>query len=305
MPPRFRSGFVPAALCLALTACSGQSSVPSGTLAPPLGGSLSSSLHAPGAAPAKKSKDYGVGLSTTASVISDKANVSKNHCQSKLDASNNCPQFKAGLKKAKFAYSKSLSGKDGTFSLSQSADSLLGTETYSQTTSASSTDQSDAVEGAGGMESFSWTDTLHVSSTTLPAGTPVTISVSLDVNAGTTVDDCNGGSLTAATLYFEGPGYDALGNGLQISGGCDSSYAFEYVTGDGTQGTNMTGTITTYVGYSVGLSGQGYVQNGVCGSFGGSCVGDFNSALSGSVAWKITGITAGATYTTDSGSKYN
>jgi hypothetical protein len=73
----------------------------------------------------------------------------------------------------------------------------------------------------------------------------------------------------------------------------------------GQQGTVDQGTIAAAVGDSVGLSGTGYVNDVVCGSFGGTCVGDFGSALSGSVTWKITGITAGASYHTDSGTSYN
>jgi hypothetical protein len=293
---RVRGWLVPAALCVVFTGCGGQSSVPSGTA-----GSLGSVDRVPAAlrppmdiAATKQQKNFGVGLQANASIVFGNG-FSKSYCQSK---GASCPPTKLHLKKAKFATSKSLSGKDGTFTVAESAASELGDSTYSVTASASSSDQSGAVEGSSATESFNWTDTLHVSSSTLPQGSPVTISISFQVNPGGTNVDC-GNPLAAATLTFIATGQDASGNAMSVSGNCNGS-SFEYLLGNGTQGTSETGTIQANVGDSVTIAGNGSVSGAVCGSFGGTCVGGFDAALSGSATWKIPGITKGATYTTDS-----
>lgn len=250
--------------------------------------------------PAKHKANYGIGLFGEIGVGDGYKNYLHDYCQRK-EVSGSCPSS-PGLEDAKFAQSKTLHSEDGAFLASQSGESQLGTDTYASEAHAKSTDKTNYVEGSSSEENFQWNDTLHVTSSGLKKGKPVTINVVLTVIPSVTNVGCGADDLDVGNMTWQAAG--ATGSApLSISAGCNNG-SFVYMTGNGQQGTQQTGTINTSVGDTVSLFGSGYVSDGACGSFGGTCNGNFTSDLEGTVTWRITGITPGASYTTDSGIMY-
>jgi hypothetical protein len=86
--------------------------------------------------------------------------------------------------------------------------------------------------------------------------------------------------------------------------------SFVYTVGSGAVGqpigTTDAGTLTAYVGQPYPISGLSQFQTDACGvNSAYYCNGIFEAGLAGSVKWRITGITRGATYTSASGTIYN
>ena len=237
--------------------------------------------------------------------MSDKGSYTHTYCQSK--GTGNCPVTRKGLRSAQFSDAKTLHGRDGTFHISQSAASALGLSTYGDDANASSTDGTGSVEGARGEEWLNWSDTLHVTSKSLPKGSPVTISVVLTVSPSVTNVGCDPSNLAQGQLTFTASGQDSLGgSALSVVGGCSNgTFIYLFGPGSGASGTSDSGVIDTSVGSAVNITGFGHVVNVVCDSFGGTCVGSFPSHLTGTATWQITGITSGAAYRTDSGDSYH
>jgi hypothetical protein len=294
-----------ASACLALSACSAVRDVPMGRAASQSSGSANTTTLNARLKLQPQEKSYGVGLSGTAGLIDGTRVVQHFYCQQKKYR-NGCPQTKDRLRSAQFFYSKKIGNDDGSFSLDQSGSSALGSASYDQSATATSTDQSDASEGVSGEIAFAWSDTLHIVSSKLPNGTPVTINVALSVSPGTINVDC-GSELSQGDVEISGTGVDANGYSIALSGGCStgSPQNFTYFLPNGQPGTTETGTLTSAVGQSLVFDGAGTVFNVVCESYGGTCDGSFTSALSAGVSWQITGITAGASYRSDSGMRYN
>ena len=260
-----------ASACLALSACSAVRDVPMGRAASQSSGSANTTTLNARLKLQPQEKSYGVGLSGTAGLIDGTRVVQHFYCQQKKYR-NGCPQTKDRLRSAQFFYSKKIGNDDGSFSLDQSGSSALGSASYDQSATATSTDQSDASEGVSGEIGFAWSGTLHIVSSKLPNGTPVTINVALSVSPGTINVDC-GSELSQGDVEISGTGVDANGYSIALSG--------------------------------LVFDGAGTVFNVVCESYGGTCDGSFTSALSAGVSWQITGITAGASYRSDSGMRYN
>lgn len=290
-----RVAFGAVAIPLLVAGCATQSSIPSSS------GQLSTGLPSTVQSAAKhKKKTYGIGLYGQIGVDTGYKNYSHDYCQRK-EVSSSCP-WSPGLTHAKFSQSKTIGSSDGSFSAKQSGSSDLGSDTYSSDAHAKSTDKTGFVEGSSSTENFQWNDVLHVTSKKLKKRTPVTINVVLTVNPSTTNVGCSNTDIDSGSMTWQAVGYVGS-TPLSITGGC-SNYSFVYFISTGQQGTQEAGTINTSVGDTVSLFGSGYVSDGACGSFGGTCVGNFTSDLAGTVTWKITGITAGASYHTDSGSTY-
>ena len=284
---------------LFVTACSNASSVPT-TSFPAM-----NVLAAP--KPLTKSKSYGTGLNVSAALFAGSSQWSKQYCAT--HSSSNCGGVVQHQKEHGFSASHAGHDKQygGTFTLSTSEDSSMGSSSYGFNLTADGTVYTPGQDGAGVSGGFAWTDNLHIKSKHLAKGTPVTINVELSVTPGTTDVDCTSDDNSIASVSDVASGTDKYGTTLQVGGGCANPGDFEYVVGAnsaGGVGTTDTGVLTASVGDTVGIYGAGSYQGWAC-TFTFSCYGSYTTDLSGTFTWKITSVSPnGVTITTDSGRKY-
>jgi len=149
-----------------------------------------------------------------------------------------------------------------------------------------------------------WQDEFTISSQTLKNGTPVTLGVQAALNPTKTNVACDAAQTSFGELFVYSPSIKpSSGSQFSISGACVNG-TFEYLLGNGAQGTTETGTIGTAVGDSFTVY---FVMTGevtVCEEKNQACLGLYIANLDGSYQFTVTSITSGATYTTASGNTY-
>ena len=150
-----------------------------------------------------------------------------------------------------------------------------------------------------------WQDEFTISSQTLKNGTPVTLGVQAALNPTETNVACDAAQTSVGELFIYSASITpSSGSQFSISGDCVSG-TFEYLLGNGVQGTTETGTISTAVGdkFTVYFVMTGDVA--VCeDNKNQACLGLYAANLGGSYQFTVTSITSGATYTTASGNMY-
>lgn len=250
---------------------------------------------------------YGVGLGVAASLTAGLKQWSHQFCAT--NSSSDCSGIVEHKKSV--TYSVSQSGTDkingGHFSLKTDEVSTLGQSSYNIALKANGASNTPGQDGAVvNPANITWSDNLHVKSKTLKKGTPVTISVQLSLTPSVTDVSCTSDQNSSASIDYTGTGADQFSSFMKVSGYCVGSGSFVYVIDDGSggQGTTDTGTIATSVGATVGIAGNGSFVGWAC-SFTPTCVRSYVTNIAGSATWTITGVSPkGATYTTDSGRKY-
>lgn len=220
----------------------------------------------------------------------------KTFCQVK--EKTGCGLFSLGTRSYHTSLHHTLKWSGGTFSVSTAPSATLGVETFHQT--ASTTSGSDHVSQAvEASTKFAWTDVLNVTSSTLPAGTPVTLKVTTALKPGTIKAPCNADSVPSANFYFQSNGFR---NGYsQIYGSCIKKKFIFYIDTPAKKGSVLTEQFYSVVGESVMIGGMGSVINGLCAVVG--CIPQ-SSTLEGTVKYTIVPITKGATFKSASGYKY-
>ncbi len=295
---RFRQSSLLVSLVI-LSACSSQlRTVPPVTTAvgAPQGfGAVEPALDAKGG--------FGVGLDAESYISGRGISKSYAYCQTPGYQFEGCPGHMPGLTQDAFRFKK----RHGTqMNVANAASARLGRFHFSQSAAG---DSEDFYEEAGSYTTFHWTDTLHVTSGTLRAGTPVTFKVSLSLTSGSSGVYCNRLDSSFGGLGFKGTGTDAYGETLDVQGFCyypsEGYYGeFVYSAGNSYPATPTdTGTIETAVGKSFKIGVIGSVYTSACGD-PRYCSFETTSGLSGIVSWKIERETSGAGYTTDSGTRY-
>jgi hypothetical protein len=247
---------------------------------------------------------FGVGLATAGYLYGPGFSDSFQFCQTPGYQFTGCPGHMPGLTTTTFRYRKI---REKKYESADVATASLGRFEFRQEEAADGY-PSGYSSGADNVMDFHWTDTLHINSRTLAAGTRVTLDVSLGLAKPHSSVGCYRFGPSTGGLRFHGTGVDAYGQHLNLEGFCywpsDGYYGeFIYHAGDMyTQQPIDDGTITTAVGKSVKIGAIGSVGSQACGS--DSCTYQAYSGLSGVLTWRIKRITDGATYTTDSGATY-
>lgn len=253
-------------------------------------------------------KSFGVSLTATAALTAGDNQWSQQFCAT--NSSSNCSGIVEHKKSV--GYKAAQSGTDtingGHFTLKTNEVSAMGQSSYNVNLTAHGGSSTPGQDGASlNPTNLGWSDNLHVKSSTLPKGTPVTISVQLVLAPSATNVSCSSDQNSSAGVDFTGTGNDQFGFAMELSGGCASPGSFVYVVGNqgrGGQGTTDTGVIDTKVGATVGIAGSGYAGGWAC-TFTPVCDGHYVTDVAGTVTWKITGVSPnGVTYTTDSGGTY-
>ena len=304
--------FMAAALLASLTACSSQSmpnapssqqnvqTLPASSRVAQL---RSNVLHAANQEP------YGVGLHVIAALTAGLQQWTHEYCQRK-EVSGSCPTSPG---KTSATFSISHSGTDtingGTFTLETSDASTLGDSTYGFDLTASGGQNTPGQDGAAvPTDNIAWFDRMHITSKTLPKGTPVTIKVELSVVPTAANVSCTADQNSSAGFTYLATGADAHEGYMQLNGGCSAPNKFVYTigpNGEGGQGKTDSGVISTSVGKTVDISGSGGFNGWAC-TFTETCVKSYVTSIAGDVIWKIKSISpAGVTYTTNSGHMYN
>jgi hypothetical protein len=218
----------------------------------------------------------------------------KTFCQVK----KSCPIFSLGVRSYHTSLHHTLNWSGGSFSASAAPSATLGVETFHQTVSTDSSSDhiSQAVESS---TKFAWVDLLSVTSSTLPAGTPVTLKVTTALKPGTIKAPCNADSVPSANFYFQSNGFR---NGYsQIYGSCVKKKFIFYIDTPAKKGTVLTEQFYSVVGENVNIGGMGSVINGLCAVVG--CIPQ-SSTLEGTVKYTIVPVTKGASFKSASGYNY-
>jgi hypothetical protein len=287
----------------ALTACSGRGALPapSALLAPADAALAPDALD--GVQPDGEG-GFGVGLATYTFLSGPGISETYQFCQTPGYQFTGCPGHMPSLLTSRFKYKKR---PNADFTIESIASAKMGRFDYAQGGSAKGYYRS-YYSVAYTKSTFHWTDTLHVTSKTLAAGTRVSIGVSLGLTHISSGVGCYRFGPSSGGLNFHGTGVDGYGRHLNIEGFCywpsDGYYGeFIYHAGDMyTQSPTDSGTIETAVGKSLKIGAIGAVGTQACGTE--SCTYDSGASLGGTLTWKITHLPAGVSYTTDSRAQY-
>lgn len=266
------------------------------------------------ASPAKKTKQFGVGLADEAGADGDTASspFTYQYCNGVLENPSGCYGEVPGKRKFTSSASGSVNlvtGSDqpnGYAKVKLSATSKLGTGSYSLVAETNElTKGLRNIGAAAQVVSSGWDDTFSISSGSLKKGTPVMIGVELALTQVSTTVGCDSAQNSFGELNFYSPSVTPpSGSQFSITGYCVNG-SFEYYLYNNTKqtGTTATGTVTTAVGDTFTLYFVATGQVIACQTVN-YCAGDIISRLSGNYKLTVTSITAGATYTTASGNMY-
>ena len=292
-----------AVVAAALVACSGTSVVPNSALA-----------DGPRTTVLKNATDsttpgFGDGLSADLGAASGNSGSRYQYCEEPGYSFSSCPLEEPG--KRRFSYSKTASANSsvGSASASVSLVSELGTGKYNEGVSAEGVPSMPpySADTADTSAYLSFDDTIYVNSSTLPKGTPVTITYKIALKPSATSVSCNQNSTGQAGFGVMAAG--GSNSPLSIFASCTyGQFVYEiYGQGQPHKGDAATGTWHSKVGSSLVFSGSARASLSVgCGTFKGDppCLTRYSDTVAAGYKFTVKSITSGATYTTASGDKY-
>jgi len=283
------------AALFALAACGTTQNQPSGvSLVPLVAGRVE---------PGRATKAYGVGLAAAVGTV---PTWGYQWCNGAPGTLSLCPDEVPGKRSFKNSASGGQSlGSEGYVKAKIDVTQKLGATSYLLDGEVDVLNSHTIAEAGATISNGWWQDEFTISSQTLKNGTPVTLGVQAALNPTETNVACDAAQTSFGELFIYSPSITpSSGSQFSISGDCVSG-TFEYLLGNGTQGTTETGTINTAVGdsFSVIFTMTGDVA--VCeDNKNQACLGLYAANLGGSYQFTVTSITSGATYTTASGNMY-
>lgn len=243
---------------------------------------------------------YGIGQSGFISIMTPEGltehHFEKTFCQ--VNKSAGCPLFSLGDRSAKASLDKTQAWSKGSFTAESSANTKLGTFTFSHTISTTSNAMHIA-QGVQANTQFGWTDLLIVTSKSKPYGATGHFKVTTTLKPGVIKAPCNQNDVESISFHFESNGepnpYET------INGACVGSKFVFFINSPGKHGTVAEDTVTGNVGQSLTIQGMGTVVSALCTPL--ECA-RLTSTLEGTVSYKIVSTTPDISFKTASGEKY-